>query len=415
MNAGLKKWLAVSFSVGLLAEGGGKACAQSSTTIASIDSIAVFQAIPNDVAFQLLDLPGNGVEQPGTVSEFLASIQPVLDSRGMITPGIAVSLTPYQLLRGDELQLADYARDPIVRILSNLQFSLGSAASQNADSSQDWGIGMRITLLNTGDGRLDTNHIKRLVASALEIFAATSLPETGETVSPQFLKLVRRADELMVALRNSLTPGPAEPADREAAELIADSLDTIANELDTLKIGSGTGSLQSNGIREFVGRYREINSYLNTRNALKEANATTSWNTTTLDIEGGAVYRSTKSKLSQSAIGKYRFWVNGGIGLGASQLLAQVGLFHQLPNGPSIDSTSLFLALMYRIGNEKFRFGIGGNGYGLERGALNIVAELRISRGAWIVVSLNREFSKGFSPTWNPAFALKTTGGAFGI
>jgi hypothetical protein len=381
------------------------------TNITSIDSVAVFEAIPSDLAFDLLGIPGNTIQQPGTMSKLLASIQPVIDSRGTLSPGLAVSFAPYQLIKGDQLQLKDYAADPWTRLASNVQISLGTAPSINSDSSQDWGVGFKINIFNSGDGRLDTNHINQLVQSSLEIFNAIPLPSEG-TVSPSFLLLSAKARKLSVTTNNAILDNDTVKANKSL-----DSLLEIAAEFDSLgQTGQQTYSALNQFIQKNRGKISDIAKLREIKHAIVEHSGDQSaWNSTSLDLCAGTVYRATQSKIKQSDIDRLRVWLNGGIGFGSSQLIAQIGYFQQYKNSTLNDSSYATAAIMYRYGSKDVRVGLGANGYDFDRGTMNLVTEIRLNKSAWLVISVNRDFAKGELPTWNPGFTIKTTGAGLGL
>jgi hypothetical protein len=378
------------------------------TTIPSIDSVAVFEAIPSDLAFDLLNIPGNTIQQPGTMSKLLASIQPVVDSKGTLSPGIAVSFAPYQLIKGDQLQLKDYAADPWTRLASNVQLSLGTAPSMNADSSQDWGVGLKINIFNSGDGRLDTNHINQLVESSLEIFHALPLPSVDSETPLLLLNLLRQGKKLFINAQNAILDKNTTKADSCLDELVKISEDVESQ--------GKSGELIAKAMRQLITKARNITALQETKQAIKENSGDQSaWNSSSLDLCAGTVYRAVQSKIKQSDINRWRIWLNGGVGFGSSQLIAQIGYFQQFKNSNLNDSSYASVAIMYRYGSKDVRVGLGANGYNFDRGALNLITEIRLNKSAWLVISVNREFAKGEFPTWNPGITIKTTGAGLGL
>jgi hypothetical protein len=392
--------------------------------VQSVDSVAKFQAIPNDLAFQLLGLSGNNIQQPGTVSDFLASIEPSVNLKGVFSPGLAISFAPYQLLMGNNLQLRDYIANGWTRLLTNSQLSIGSAPSRNADSSQDWGIGARIVILNSGDGRLDPAYINLLVQSAQEVFNAVPLPPTLGKVSPEFLKINFEAFKLCAQIKGKIPGDRIIPHLQNALKPLLDSLMALADSLKDLNVDGQRFDNEAGSIIEFVKKYSDpqnlaaYQKLIDARSAIANIQSNgdnPGWNATTLDINVGTVYRAIGGNAEQSQFSKVQFWLNGGVGLGSSQLLAQVGYYHQYGLVGQIDSSYLTTAIMYRYGNENLRLGLGGNGMGSSQGSLNLVAEVRVSAKAWIVGSFNRDVAKGIAPTWSPGITLKTTGGGLGL
>ncbi|HUI28923.1 MAG TPA: hypothetical protein VLX91_01810 [Candidatus Acidoferrales bacterium] len=379
----------------------------SSQTVETADSVARFQAIPNDVAFDLLGLPGNNIQQPGTISAFLASVQPAVNLKGELSPGIAITFAPYQLLMGSKLQLYDYYNSQLVRILSNTQVSLGTAPSKNADSSQDWAIGTRIVILNSGDGRLDSNKIKLLAKASIEALDALPKPHEGQKVTPQIQKIYEEVQDLVQNVNNYIATGVSVTSNDSLSRM----LDKLRNYADTLEAIDPSYHAEAEALRNQAEHFVFNSAILE----LRKIKPNPGWNATTLDVDAGAVYRANNAIIRQSALSRFRVWINGGIGLGDSQLLGQLGYYRQYALSGQADSTYLSYAIMYRYGNQDFRLGIGGNGIGTEKGSISIVAEIRMSPLFWIIASLNRDLNKGMTSVWSPGISLKTSGGLLGI
>ena len=377
--------------------------AQSPFRVTSIDSIGKFEAIPNDITFDLLGLSGNTIQQPGTISEILLSFQPIIDKGGSISPGFAVSFAPYQLLNSDQLQLKDYINDYGVRLLSNIQLSIGGAPSLNADSSQDWGIGARINFFNTGDGRLNKEHINQLVQFAERIFGIVPL---GNSPTPEIMKLRGKALNGMVMANNYIVDyDNGEKIDINSLKKEIDTLYSIADKL--FKLDPNTYKYQP---KASIDSMYKISEAIELKKAIKRNNDTSAWNTSTLSLNIGTVYRASKAIITKSQFDRFRIWLNGGLGIASFQLLGQVGWFHQYQDGVKNDSDYVTSALMCRYGNKDFRFGVGGNGKNLKSGSVVVATEIRISSMGWIVASFNRDFEKGKKPTWNPGITFKITG-----
>jgi hypothetical protein len=397
-------------------------------SVQSVDSVTKFQAIPNDLAFQMLGLPGNNIQQPGTVSNFLASVQPAVNLKGNLSPGLAISFAPYQLLMGNKLQLHDYVADGWTRLLSNSQLSLGTAPTRNADTSQDWGIGARFVILNSGDGRLDSSYINLLVQSAKEVFEATPLPPVGGKVTPQFLKINGAAFIISAKIKALIPTDKSITHLQKTLSPLLDSLSVLSDQLEDSAVVNGNYTDEAATMRDFVAKYRDpknLTAIQKLYTKLIDARSTIAniqqngdspgWNTTTLDLNVGTVYRAVGTNARQSEFSKIQLWLNGGVGLGSSQLLAQIGYYRQYALPGRADSSYLTSAVMFRYGNQDLRFGLGGNGIGFEQGAINLVAEIRISTKTWIVASFNRDVAKGTAPTWSPGITVKTSGGMLGL
>lgn len=409
-----------------------RSVAQSLSGVPTIDSLASFESIPDDLIPHLLNLPGNAIQQPGTVANFLADIFNTVNLQGKLSTGIGIAFAPYQLLNGNRLQLSDYVGSEWTRILANSQISIGTAPALDADSALDWALGARIVILNTGDGRMNTGYIDQLMGKAAAIFRKLPLPDVGASFSPSERQLSNQAVGLAVRI-NNLT-----------AEQFAnsDSLDAIQSTITTIR---ASNAAVADSLTAFLADQKigaESQSLKLAKDTIISNGYDPAWNTTSLDLNLGVVFRTTNETVQQSDLNKLQSWVSGGFGFGSSQLLLQVGLYHQFEVGRQVDSLSvttdtttgrsdtvrtsrtlvrqndstLFTAaLMYRVGTQDFRFGVGGNVLGTDRGTINIVTEIRLSSKAWIVASVNGQVADGARPLWTPNITVKATGGVFGF
>jgi hypothetical protein len=350
--------------------------------IQSVDSLARFQAIPDNLALQLIGLPGTSIQQPGTLPNVLASIANSVDRQGHLTPGLGVSIAPYRLIYGDTLQLRTYVDSWWEQVLTNSQLSFGTAAATDIDSALDWAVGAKIVLWNSGDERQNKVYINNLVERATELFDQARIPKVGSTFSE---------------------------SDRQA---------------NTTRLKASLTSLQTG------------------RAALDSARQTAyRWNGTFLELDAGFVYRAINQYVQASALSRWQAWMNGGWGTGSLHMMLQVGVNSQnliTRDVPTMtlhtdtttgrvdtmrgsvletiqrDSLSLLGALMIRYGNPNLRIGIGISRLANTQNEVNLLSEIRLGNNSWIVASVNGEIGD-HKPTWKPNLTLKATASALGL
>ncbi|MEO5928536.1 MAG: hypothetical protein ABIR47_01270 [Candidatus Kapaibacterium sp.] len=378
---------------------------QSLGSLPAVDSLARFEAIPNDLVFELLGLPGNSIQQPGTVSAILASLTSAVDFKGNLAPGAAITLAPYQLIMGDSLELKDYVGNSLVRILSNTQISLGTAPARDADSALDWGAGLRIVILNSGDGRVNKTYIDQLLNAGDTLLKRFPLPNVGSTVSPSQLSDNTKALKMSIDARNIMLKDSVDSVDVNALASYlkrADSLgspisDSLKAYLSTIKNNvQGRASLQA------------------AKKSITQQKLTPAWNSTSLEVNLGTVYRANSAQVGQSHFKAFRGWVNGGIGTGNSQFIGQIGVEMDKGEAGSGDSTAVTSALMYRIGNQYARFGVGVNTENFNKGVISMLGEIRVTGKTWAVISFDGQVASGARPIWKPSLTLKLPAGQFG-
>ena len=384
--------------------------AQNLSSIPSIDSVARFEAIPSDLTFEMLQLPGFKAEQPGTMSRLLVSLGSLVDRTGKINPGVAVSFAPYQLIQGKDLQLKDYVGNFWTRLLSNSQLSLGTSPGQGVDSTQDWGIGLRVVFINTGDGRLDTNYLNLLFRHGVTLLGLMPDGSDKANASDSFRRLRRSAEKVVEGLNNAVETTMKKAQVDETARPYLDQLSTIADSIREIGFGDEADTLKQR-VGDAAARIQISMAKLK----IQADGRSSVWNTTSLDLSIGTVYQSSSGSVAKSDFRRVNLWLNGGFGLGSSQLLMQIGGSLDRSLDGRKDSAYAIGGLMYRFGNPQFRAGLGFNAErNIDKGSMNMVFEISVNRNLWIVPSLSMEAEKGKRTVWIPGLSFKTTGALFG-
>ncbi len=370
-------------------------------SIPNADSVAVFEAIPNNLVFEMLALPGNAIQQPGTVSEALLSLTSIIGTDGSIHPGLGITIAPYQLAVGEDLELKDYIGNWWTRFMTNAQFSLGTAPSRNSDSAVDWGVGVRFVFFNSGDARTDQKTLDKLAERLGEVNDAAPDPIDLQNDSANTY-----ATTVFLPSYNEFQQAFAN-GDSKAFEAARAALLALIDSDEFLK---WYGKENQNERRAYIA----AKTIATSQNQLKKQSLDPSWNAVSLDFNLGVVYSASESKIQKSDFQMFNAWLNGGIGFGPGQFLAQIGMQKYTQQGDSIAVTA---AAMLRFGNAKFRFGLGGNGIytGEQHQELtaSLVSEYMVSQSAWVVFSINAVTQKGARPEYIPQFGIKTNGGFF--
>lgn len=113
-------------------------------------------SVPDSPAFTALGIAPTDVTHPSTPRELAAAFLNGADSSGNFQTAWAIDVSPYLLWSGDGLTLAGYRSSLSDRLLSRLQFSLGSAkGSSDDDPSARAALGARLALWDRGDPRMD--------------------------------------------------------------------------------------------------------------------------------------------------------------------------------------------------------------------------------------------------------------------
>lgn len=119
----------------------------------TIESIAV----PESPAFSVLNVTPDKIVMPANGRELALGLLQGVDDKGNFQNGLAIDFSPYLLAMGKDFQLSDYRSSPVKQILAHTQVSLGSSkGSSSNDKSVRLATGLRVTVFDLGDPRMDT-------------------------------------------------------------------------------------------------------------------------------------------------------------------------------------------------------------------------------------------------------------------
>lgn len=118
--------------------------------------------VPTSPAFSVLGISPEEAVRPESPRELGMAILNGTDEKGNLHQGIAIDFVPYELIGG--ANLADYRKNLLDRILSRTQISLAtSKGSDKNDKSLRAAVGLRMTLMDWGDPRTDSNLDKAFI------------------------------------------------------------------------------------------------------------------------------------------------------------------------------------------------------------------------------------------------------------
>jgi hypothetical protein len=151
--------------------------------------------VPESPAFTVLGVNPETVTRPTTAREFATSILNGVDQRGNFQSGVALDFAPYLTFFGQQTSLFSYRHSLMERFLARTQFSFATTKGvTDSDKSARLALGLRLTLWDTGDPRLD-NALDACYADALnnrrlEANELRTFP--GETAAQKAERLVNR-------------------------------------------------------------------------------------------------------------------------------------------------------------------------------------------------------------------------------
>lgn len=122
-------------------------------------------AVPDSPAFAILGLSPETVVRPSSPRDLATTLLNGVDRRGNLQSGLALDLAPLFLFAGRTLTHADYKRSRGTQVFGRTQVSLATAkGTSEADKAMRVAFGLRTTLWDAGDPRLDDGLIACLDA-----------------------------------------------------------------------------------------------------------------------------------------------------------------------------------------------------------------------------------------------------------
>ncbi|HKO98837.1 MAG TPA: hypothetical protein VJU86_17690 [Pyrinomonadaceae bacterium] len=113
-------------------------------------------SVPESPAFTVLGVTPETVTRPTTPREFATSLLNGVDQRGNFQTGLALDFVPFLTFFGDQTSLFSYKRSRLERFLARTQLSFATTkGATTEDKSARLALGVRLTLLDKGDPRLD--------------------------------------------------------------------------------------------------------------------------------------------------------------------------------------------------------------------------------------------------------------------
>ena len=151
--------------------------ANNALAVANVDL-----AVPESPAFTVLGLTPETVVRPNSPRQFATALLNGVDRNGNFQTGTALDTVPYLLLAGKELTLRQYQTSYKLRLASRTQFSFATTkGASEEDKSVRLSLGLRMTLWDKGDPRLDEE--------LMDCFDATSTKYLASLVIPSVLPL----------------------------------------------------------------------------------------------------------------------------------------------------------------------------------------------------------------------------------
>lgn len=237
--------LMIFFMAGIAVE----SAAQPDSAVASI---RMNFAVPDAPAFKLLHAQPDNLMRPGTTQELAVSLaEPIFNNK--LPSGFAVELSPYLLIGGSSLTLKSYQESALQRILYHTRVSVASLRSAATGDTTTLAIGVRFTLLDESDLRLNSDYINAIYSYNDSITQLISrIRDQYRGAGPEFqLKPQAEQDSIMRIVNNAIAVATREldnaiTSERERAKL--DDWNKPIVEVGLALAGESADSIGARGI-----------------------------------------------------------------------------------------------------------------------------------------------------------------------
>ena len=160
-------------------------------------------AVPESPAFGALGLTPEEVSRPTTARELATSFLNGVDRNGNFQTGVAIDTAPYMLLAGPKITLQDYQKGPyLTRFLARWQASFASTKGSGSDDpSARLALGMRFTVFDRGDPRMDTVLVTCLAREAKRVLDSSAPISPLASEEEQATLLGQREEQTRAGVR----------------------------------------------------------------------------------------------------------------------------------------------------------------------------------------------------------------------
>lgn len=162
-------------------------------------------AVPESPAFAILGVTPDKIARPANGRELAFGILQGLDEKGNMQNGLAIDFSPYQLSVGKSITLNQYRNSPYKRILYHTQISTGtSKGSSTDDKSSKLAAGLKVTVFNYGDPRMDLELgtcIQKAEGSVLAKYTPIPLGTPAEQILAIHTKMKSETEEMAEVCR----------------------------------------------------------------------------------------------------------------------------------------------------------------------------------------------------------------------
>jgi len=141
-------------------------------------------AVPDAPAFKLIKGEPGAIMRPSSTREIAITIAEFLRSGGTLPSAFAAEFSPYLVACGSRLTLSEFRQSAMARALYRTRLSIASRREETATGRTQVSVGLRFTLMDEADLRLDEQYLSTLFGYSDSI-ASISLRIKDEIRGPR--------------------------------------------------------------------------------------------------------------------------------------------------------------------------------------------------------------------------------------
>jgi hypothetical protein len=179
------------------------AIAQDNPVAPKVADAQVDLAVPDSPAFYVLGITPDSVVRPVTPRDLAVGLLNGVDVNGNFQTGVAIDSAPYIMVRGRETTLEEYRTNTWKRMLWNTQVSAATTkGASDDDEAVRAALGLRVTLADTGDPRMDEtlgNCIARALDEGAKAEELQQIRDKSDQLDREIAEAERTGDRQTVA------------------------------------------------------------------------------------------------------------------------------------------------------------------------------------------------------------------------
>ena len=150
--------------------------------VSTIDIGSLDLSVPESPAFVVLGVTPQTITRPTSPRSLATSLLNGVDQNGNFQTGFALDTSPYMLYWGNKLTIQEYQDSRWKQFLARTTLSVGTTkGTTSSDSATRLAVGIRFTIFDKGDPRLDEQYLEDLDKAVQAVLDATTPVPPGSS------------------------------------------------------------------------------------------------------------------------------------------------------------------------------------------------------------------------------------------